>query len=112
MINVIFFIDYAHSTTGYKIVGYEVSGHALYDDYGKDIICAAVSSSVFMCTNCLTDILHISGKIDVIDNEKIGVKVQKEDVDECQTIFRALELHLSGLEKQYGNFLVVKHLEV
>lgn len=32
-----------------------ISGHALYDEYGKDIVCASVSS-VFICTvNAIID---------------------------------------------------------
>lgn len=31
----------------------KVSGHALYDDYGKDIVCASVSSIVITSVNAI-----------------------------------------------------------
>lgn len=47
-----------------------VSGHALYDEYGKDIVCAAVSSVTINIINAIQELLDVkldaeqsSGKI-------------------------------------------------
>ena len=39
-----------------NITGFKVSGHAGYDDIGKDIVCASVSSAVMMTANLITEI--------------------------------------------------------
>lgn len=37
-----------------KICGIEIKGHANYDDYGKDIVCAAVSSIAITTINAIS----------------------------------------------------------
>ena len=49
-----------------------ITGHALYDDYGKDIVCAAVSSTVITTVNA---ILLIDKKVIKL-TEKDGVKIE------------------------------------
>ena len=39
-----------------KIKEVLIKGHALYDDYGKDIVCAAVSSIVITTVNAILSI--------------------------------------------------------
>ena len=34
----------------------EISGHAGYAEYGKDIVCASVSSIITTCVNCIMNI--------------------------------------------------------
>ena len=47
-----------------------VSGHAGYDECGKDIVCAAVSSAVQMAVNGITEIVRIH--CDVSVDEETG----------------------------------------
>ncbi len=58
-----------------------ITGHANYDDYGKDIVCAAVSASVLTTINGITaldnSILEVNNVLDkmtikVLKNEKIS----------------------------------------
>ena len=45
-----------------------ITGHANYDDFGKDIVCAAVSSTVITSVNsCLA-----------IDNESLVMKIRMD----------------------------------
>lgn len=48
-----------------------ISGHAMYDDFGKDIVCAAVSSTVITTVNGILSIDKDAIKV----NEKSGVKI-------------------------------------
>ena len=41
-----------------NFVGFSVSGHAMFDEAGRDIVCAAVSSAVQLTVNGITEILH------------------------------------------------------
>ena len=47
----------------------EISGHANFDDYGKDIVCASVSSIVITTINACIEIDEDS--IYYEDNEKL-----------------------------------------
>jgi len=50
----------------------KITGHALYDDYGKDIVCAAVSSTVITTVNAILSIDKDAIKVD----EKDGVLIE------------------------------------
>ncbi len=41
------------------IEGVGVTGHSSYAEAGSDIVCAAVSSAVFMAANTITDVLFV-----------------------------------------------------
>lgn len=49
-----------------------ISGHALYDDYGRDIVCSAVSSIVITTINGILSINENAIKYD----SKNGIKIQ------------------------------------
>ena len=34
-----------------EIVGFEIRGHANYDEYGKDLVCSAVTILAYSCVN-------------------------------------------------------------
>ncbi|MBE5927614.1 MAG: ribosomal-processing cysteine protease Prp [Lachnospiraceae bacterium] len=66
MINVTFYKDSSHDYRGFKL-----SGHAGFDDSGKDIICAAVSVLVI---NFINSIEELTGdEFDCKQNEKKGL---------------------------------------
>ena len=82
-----------------------ITGHANYDDFGKDIVCAAVSSTVITSVNsCLT-----------IDNESISyedkngldIKVLKDD-DIITKIINVMITNLYELEKEYPKNIKIK----
>ncbi len=39
-----------------KVDSIEISGHANYADYGKDIVCAGISSLIYACINSLNNV--------------------------------------------------------
>ncbi len=49
-----------------------ISGHSLYDDYGRDIVCSAVSSIVITTINGILSINENAIKYD----SKNGIKIQ------------------------------------
>lgn len=48
-----------------RLVGFSVSGHAGAGPFGRDIVCAAVSSAVMLTANTITEYLYC--KADVKD---------------------------------------------
>ncbi len=76
-----------------------IVGHALYDDYGKDIVCAAVSAT-YLCTVNAIFSLEEDG-IDVIeeDNKRI-IRVLNGSTIVVSLLENMIRC-LASLEKQY-----------
>lgn len=90
---------------GIFIKDFIVSGHAMFDDYGKDIVCASVSSIVITSVNLG---LKINEKyIDVKQSEGlINVKILVKD-DIINKVFLNMSDMLEELSKDYK-----KHVKI
>ena len=83
----------------------KVSGHANYDEKGKDLVCASVSSIMFGFMNALDEL-----------NEKVEVKqltneitiVNHSDSKIIQDYFELVMIQLKTIEVSYGNFIKVE----
>lgn len=82
----------------------EVKGHALYADYGKDIICASVSSIIFGLMNCLSekDNIHIKKT----DN-KIVIKNDSK-LNDIDNYIKLTIIQLKTIEQSYNEFIKVE----
>ncbi len=77
----------------------EIKGHAMYDDYGKDIVCAAVSSIVITTINAI-----LSFDKDAIKYENkegyININIVNESETTNKLITNMVKL-LKDLEQDY-----------
>ena len=105
MTNITFF------TRGTDIIGFEMEGHTMRGASGKDILCASLSSAAYMTVNTITDVLNIKCGIDVKDGY-MYITLEDKDVFEAQTILKGFRLHILELEKDYGDYIIVKNSEV
>lgn len=82
-----------------------ISGHANYDDYGKDIVCASVSS---ILTTTVNAILEIDGEaIDYHDNGKVvTINILKENDIVNKLINNMLSL-FGDLAKDYKDYIKI-----
>ena len=81
-----------------------ISGHALYDKYGKDIVCAAVSSTVLTTVNACLSIDSSSLKVE----EKNEFMIER--LDENEIIIKLLNNMLNmleELEKDYSKYIKI-----
>ena len=85
--------------------GFEISGHSLFAESGKDIICAAVSSAAYMAANTVTDIIRADAKAQAEDGAM--VLTLNEPNTQAETVLRGLELHLTELSKQYPQHIKI-----
>ncbi len=77
----------------------EITGHAGYDDYGKDIVCASVSSIVITTINACIEIDNES--IFYLDSEnKLVIEILKDD-QVINKLINNMILMLESLEKDY-----------
>lgn len=83
-----------------------ILGHALYDDYGKDIVCAAASSIV---TTTVNGILALDkGSLSyMISKRGMTVNVKSED-STTQILVGNMVSLLKELEKNYPTNIKVK----
>ncbi len=79
--------------------GFEISGHALFAESGKDIICAAVSSAAYMAANTITDIIGADATAKA-EEGAMSVTLNQPN-EQAEAVLRGLELHLTELSKQY-----------
>jgi hypothetical protein len=77
----------------------KVLGHAMYDDYGKDIVCSAVSSIV---TTTINGILSLrKGSLSYLVSKK-GMTIELKSDDEItQTLTQNMVNLLKELSVQY-----------
>ncbi|MCM1263060.1 MAG: ribosomal-processing cysteine protease Prp [Butyrivibrio sp.] len=92
-----------HKTKSGEYKGFTCKGHAGFDDYGKDIVCASVSVLVINTINSLEEIVH--EQIDVDSNETDGVitcSFKAPLKETSKALIESLVLGITQIEKQYG----------
>ena len=82
-----------------------ISGHANYDVYGKDIVCAAVSATVITTVNGILSIDESS--IEVIENGKVEIKILKDNDLVNKLINNMINL-LTELQKDYKDNIDIR----
>ena len=82
-----------------------ITGHANYDDFGKDIVCAAVSSTVITSVNSCLAIDNESISYD--DKNGLDIKILKND-EVTTKIINVMVTNLYELEKAYPKNIKIK----
>lgn len=77
----------------------EIKGHANYDDYGKDIVCASVSSIVITTINAIIEFDPESIYYEDLNNRILIEKLKDDDITN-KLINNMIEL-LEELERSY-----------
>ena len=86
-----------------------ILGHAMYDDYGKDIVCAAVSSIVMTSVEGIAAIDNSS--IDVKQTQdKLEIIINKHD-DITNKLIKTMINLLTELEKKYPKNIKITNKE-
>ncbi len=92
-----------------------VSGHTGYEDIGKDIVCASVSSVLFMTLNGIENVLNIKFGYSVDDAMAEFIlpdDLDDEEISKINILLDSMYLFLCELEMQYPDNIKVTELEV
>ena len=83
--------------------GFEASGHANFDEYGKDIVCAAVSSILQHASYILRE---LGGRV---EKREGYLKVTGVPESECvKTVLEVTRKSLLSIQKRYPESLKVE----
>ena len=82
-----------------------IKGHAGYDDKGKDIVCASVSSIVITTINGIIEINPDAIDYSDLDNEIIIRKLKEDEV--VNKLLNNMILLLENLEKDYKDYIKI-----
>ena len=82
-----------------------IKGHANYDELGKDIVCASVSSMVITTVNAILRIDNDAIKYS--DNNGVTIDIIKDDEITNKLINNLIDL-LEELEKQYPKYIEIR----
>ncbi len=94
-----------------QLYGFHLQGHAGAAAHGSDIVCAAVSSAVYMAANTLTEVCGCAADIHESDG-LLTIQIAESDVPKAQDTLQGLQLHLQGLTAQYPKFIKIQSTEV
>lgn len=86
------------------VESFSITGHANFDIYGKDIVCASVSSIVITSVNAI--IRLDNGSIDYKNDDGIYVSVLKHN-KVIDTLIDNMVCLLRELEKQYSKNIII-----
>ncbi len=81
-----------------------ISGHAEYDEKGKDIVCAAVSSTVLTTVNAILSFDEYS--IRVTESDELKIRIAKETEIVVKLLNNMINM-LKELEKDYKEYIKV-----
>lgn len=99
-----------------KLIAYTFDGHAGYEDYGRDIVCAAVTAQCMMIYNGIDEILKIPNRLDM-DNDGgyFSMSIDKAsslEKEEAQVLMETLKMGIEAIVQQYGDYIKLIEEEV
>ena len=100
-----------------QFVAVESNGHTGYDEIGKDIICATISTAVQTCIHGMLIVVGIKGFYLKRDDDKgelefrLPKELSKENQDKCQLLFETMYETLLDIQDGYSKYLLMEVIE-
>ena len=88
-----------------KYLSLKVKGHADYENSGKDLVCASVSSIMFGFMNAL-DELHENVEIKQLTNSIVIINHSSSNI--IQDYFELVMRQLKTIEERYGGYIKIE----
>ena len=100
-----------------RIISYKAVGHAEYDEYGSDIVCAALSTALQFPLVGFQDVLEIYPRFEISSEGLLSVELADMDLKgkerEVNTLLESMVVVLRGLAKEYPkNIKLVEKEEI
>ena len=95
------------------ILGFDISGHANFDDYGKDIVCAAVSVLAQTTITSIIELTNLKKYEYKIDPGHTYIKFEPKDINEnALLLLKSFEIGVIGIKNSYNNYINIIQQEV
>lgn len=91
-----------------EIEGFEITGHANYDEYGKDLVCSAVSILAYSCVNSLD---KYSQEVDFFDDDKKMTLICPNISRDTDIIFDYFKIGIETLLGNYSSYIKLNYKE-
>ena len=107
-------IDVRFLKRKHKLISCEISGHANYDDYGRDIVCSAVSAICYTIANGITEVLKVKAACRINDgflNLSLG-DLKMEEIEKSQVLMETMLMGFQSMKVNYGEYINVTIEEV
>lgn len=88
-------------TDDFKIKGFELKGHANYDEFGYDIVCAAATSNTIAVINSLDSLQNVSFERMEAKEGFITALVKEDDIEKSQLLLNHLKLAIEQISNEY-----------
>lgn len=97
-----------------KVIGFEVSGHAGADVYGKDLVCAGVSAITVGGLNAIAhyfqnDLSKFKAKM---SEGYTSLEINELENEQVQTVLETLVIQFRTIEETYSKFIKIMEQEV
>lgn len=99
-----------YRTKSGKIQSFEISGHALFANRGKDIVCAGVSA---VSVGAVNAVHKLTGVVPKIDQEsgllRCGIpdNLPEDTFEKIQLLLEGMIVSLQTIEEEYGTHIKV-----
>lgn len=95
------------------ITRFTVSGHAFYDDPGKDIVCAGVSAVATGTVNAIEKLTGLAPDAEVSDKDGLLKVATPNSADEArnaqvQLLLEGMVVSLESIAESYGKYVKIK----
>lgn len=91
-----------------RVIFFQVTGHAEYAEFGKDVVCGAVSALAQTAILGLEEVAGISPEVEINEGSLICMLSAGEAAnDRGQAILETVILGLKEIEQDYGDYLRV-----
>lgn len=95
-----------------QVSGFSITGHADFARYGKDIVCASVSSAAMLVMNTVTENEFFGCNADVTCEDNL-LKIMLNEKSECsEKLFLSFKKHLEIISQEFKGNISVSVMEV
>jgi uncharacterized protein YsxB (DUF464 family) len=97
-----------------RLIAFDISGHAGFDDQGFDVVCSAISAMSITIANGIIEVLNIDAACEVRDGFlSLTLKeLSLEDIERCEVLMKTLLISLESMKVNYGDYINVTIEEV
>lgn len=91
-----------------QVTSFGMEGHAMFDEYGKDLVCAGASAVVFGSVNAILNMTGANPAIEMDEESgSLRFKADDPDNDKMQILLEGMIISLKTIEEEYGEHITL-----